>query len=377
MINKWYFCLSEASIDRAHHGWREMVFAAVNSARIHTNLKPILLFDGEENEFLDSLRKKGVEVIFHRVKFYDALVERNKTSPGYASIASGAFLRVEIPLIEKEDDYVLYTDCDVLFMKDLPNFDKYPEYFSCAPQTSKTDYLNDANSGVLVINVKNMRESYPEFAKFIVKNLYEGWPGCDQENYRRFYTGKWDNLPLEMNWKPYWGENANISILHWHGPKPEIILDKIIDPSIKLYPSWEGLYSRNTSAYHYFFERWDRYTVQSLKYCYEKKSRICGFVDSIIFEKENAILTGWSYLLGNHNNVNIKVSINGQDQKIKSIDTMLRPDVQKAIEGAGLNSGFRITFAASQIKGNIKVIADTNSEGYRVKETLNSNKAIL
>ena len=63
MINKWYFCLSEASIDRAHHGWREMVFAAVNSARIHTNLKPILLFDGEENEFVDALRKKGVEII--------------------------------------------------------------------------------------------------------------------------------------------------------------------------------------------------------------------------------------------------------------------------------------------------------------------------
>lgn len=139
-----------------------------------------MLFDGEENEFIDTLRKKGVEVIFHRVNSMMLSLSVIKTSPGYSSIASGAFSSVEIPLIEKEDDYVLYTDCDVLFMSDLPVLDVYPEYFSCAPQTSKTDYLNDANSGVLVINVNKMRESYSEFSEFIVNNLHAGWPGCDQ-----------------------------------------------------------------------------------------------------------------------------------------------------------------------------------------------------
>lgn len=377
MINKWYFCLSESSIDRAHHGWREMVFAAVNSARVHTNLKPILLFDGEDNEFIDALRKKGVEVIFHRVKFYDALAERDKINPGYSSIASGAFLRVEIPLIEKEDDYVLYTDCDVLFMKDLPEFDTYPEYFSCAPQTSKTDYINDANSGVLIINVKNMRDSYSEFSRFIVNNLYAGWPGCDQENYRRFYTGKWNNLPLEMNWKPYWGDNSNISILHWHGPKPEVILDKIIDSAFKLYPAWEDLYSRNVSAYRFFFERWDRYTVQSLKACYEKNSNISGFVDSIAIDSGHVSLTGWSYLLGNYNDVHFKVSINGVEKEIKSIQRIPRPDVQKAINTAGLNCGFKISLNNLDAKGNVNIIALASAEGHKIKEVLNSNTVRL
>lgn len=376
MINKWYFCLSEASIDRAHHGWREMVYAAVNSARIHTNLKPILVFDGEENEFIDTLRKKGVEVIFHRVKFYDALVERDRTSPGYASIASGAFLRVEIPLIEQEDDYVLYTDCDVLFMQDLPTFNIYPEYFSCAPQTSKTDYLNDANSGVLVINVKKMRDTYPAFAEFIVNNLNAGWPGCDQENYRRFYAGKWDNLPLEMNWKPYWGENNNINILHWHGPKPEIILDKIIEPELTLYPAWESLYSRNKNAYQYFFERWDRYTVQSLKACYEKNSKICGFVDSVSVNGESVILTGWSYLLGNNTKANVKVTINGKEKEIKSIENTLRPDVQKAFNSAAINSGFTIKIDNPQVKGNINIVVESFDNGHKIKEHINSNKAL-
>lgn len=376
MINKWYFCLSEASIDRAHHGWREMVFAAVNSARIHTNLKPILLFDGEENEFVDALRKKGVEIIFHRVKFYDALVEREKTSPGYASIASGAFLRVEIPLIEKEDDFVLYTDCDVLFMQDLPKFDEYPEYFSCAPQTSKTDYINDANSGVLILNVKNMRDSYPAFAKFIVNNLNAGWPGCDQENYRRFYAGKWDNLPLEMNWKPYWGENNNINILHWHGPKPEIILEKIIDANLKLYPAWEDLYSRNKIAYHYFFERWDRYTVQSLKACYENNSKICGFVDTLSYDNESVILTGWSYLFGKNKEVNIKVIINGQEKQINSIECLKRPDVQKAFNSAGIDSGFKIRIANPNMKGKISVIFELFENDRKIKEKINCNKVL-
>jgi hypothetical protein len=30
----------------------------------------------------------------------------------------------------------------------------------------------------------------------------------------------WDDLPLELNWKTYWGLNRDAAILHFHGPKP-------------------------------------------------------------------------------------------------------------------------------------------------------------
>ena len=42
----------------------------------------------------------------------------------------------------------------------------------------------------------------------------------DQHAYREHYRGRWDQLPVEMNWKPYWGRNAAAQIVHFHGPKP-------------------------------------------------------------------------------------------------------------------------------------------------------------
>lgn len=302
MIKKWYFCLSESSMSRAHHGWSDMVIAAVNSAIKNTNLKPYLLFDGEESPFLDILREKGVTVIKHRVGFYDALKEREKSSPGYLSIASGAFLRTEIPLVEQEDEYVLYTDCDVVFLKNPELKDCKPKFFACAPQQSKTDYLNDANSGVLVINVKKMRETYKEFSSFIVANLFAGWPGCDQENYRRFYRGKWDNLPLSMNWKPYWGLENAIDILHWHGPKPEAIFNKIKKTETKLPEAWEILYSYNKDAYTHFLNLWNEYVDVDFK------MKTHGHIDSL--SKKG--LAGWVlYQFNQDEPVELNFYVNG------------------------------------------------------------------
>ena len=34
------------------------------------------------------------------------------------------------------------------------------------------------------------------------------------------YGPRWDRLRPELNWKPYWGENADAKIIHFHGPKP-------------------------------------------------------------------------------------------------------------------------------------------------------------
>lgn len=283
-IRKWYFCLSESSIDRAHHGWRDLIIAAINSARKNTELEPILLFDGGENPFLDCLREKGVKIIKHRVSFYDALEEREKTQPGYLAIASGAFLRTEIPLIENEDDFVLYTDCDVTFQRNPDCLDMRPEYFACAPQQSMTDYIDDANTGVLIINVKKMRETFPAFSEFIRANIFSGWPGCDQENYRRFYYGKWEKLPLTMNWKPYWGNSDAAEIVHWHGPKPEAISEKIKNPEKELYHAWEVLYGRNKSAYEKFLLDWNLY-IDPLG-----ADKIIGHID--VFNRKKII--GWA-----------------------------------------------------------------------------------
>ena len=250
---KWYFSLSEASIDRPDHGWRDLIRTAIRSARQNTTLTPCMLYDGKEGSFTTELRAMGVTIIRHRVAFYDKLAERG---PGYLAIASGAFLRVEIPEIEHQDTTVLYTDCDVMFRSD-PSFKPLHACFASAPQTSLDDYKNDMNTGVMLMNLPSMRADLPRFKEFIIKNLNEGWPGCDQENYRRFYAGRWDQLPSCFNWKPYWGTNSDSVITHWHGPKPMLIRKLLAGRNLVTNPDWRRLYDDAPASYQAALAEWD------------------------------------------------------------------------------------------------------------------------
>jgi len=254
---KWYFSLSESSINRPEHGWRALVRTAVASAVKNTTLQPHMLYDGEESDFTAELRGMGVTVIPYRVSFYDALVNISpQKTVDYIGIATGVFPRVEIPIIEQDDDIVLFTDCDVIFRRDIEIAGK-PTFFAGAPQTSKTDYEGDLNAGVMLMNVKALRETLPDFTKFIVDNLGSGWPGCDQENYRRFYKGKWDKLPLTANWKPYWGVSDDASIVHWHGPKPVLVRKLLRNPNMATVADWSRLFELAPDAYRTWLADWD------------------------------------------------------------------------------------------------------------------------
>jgi hypothetical protein len=258
-VLKWYFSLSRTSIDRPEHGWRDLIRVAVKSARLNTTLQPHMLYDGEETPFIVELRAAGVTVIQRRVSFHEALARRG---PGYASIASGAFLRVELPEVEHADELVLYTDCDVSFRSD-PVFDSKPELFAAAPQTSRTDYIWDMNTGVMLINVPALRSSLPAFRQFIVSHIHDGWPGCDQENYRRFYAGRWQPLDARFNWKPYWGSNPEAVILHWHGPKPLAARKMLQDPETPTDPAWRSLFNSSEQGYRDALAEWDRICAQT------------------------------------------------------------------------------------------------------------------
>jgi hypothetical protein len=98
-------------------------------------------------------------------------------------------------------------------------------YFSVAPEFTIGDYEH-MNTGAMLINVRPLRESLPEFRRFIIDNMEtlrtDSW---DQSAYRRFYRSPegvrlWDELPAPLNWKPYWGDYSTAKIIHFHGPKP-------------------------------------------------------------------------------------------------------------------------------------------------------------
>jgi hypothetical protein len=103
-------------------------------------------------------------------------------------------------LIEADDDYVLYTDCDVMF-PDVPPAPSCEEPFAIAPETEPD--APPGNTGVVLMNVRALRDSFPEFRQFIVSNL-DKFVAFDPTAYQMFYYGQFRTLKPELNWRPYW-----------------------------------------------------------------------------------------------------------------------------------------------------------------------------
>lgn len=244
---KWYFACNDKSPD-----FFPLIKAAVNSAMKNTDLELHFIYDGEENELTQWLKEHRVKIIHHRVSFYDALEKHYDAK--MLAIASGAFLRCDIPIIEMEDEFVLYTDCDVLFLKDFKN-NINPKYFACSSQVSKNNFT-DFNTGVMIMNVKELRKSHGQFCNFIVKNL-NILNTFDQTAYQIFYSGKNTHLPIIYNHKPYWGVDEKAVIVHFHGCKPTTFAS---EETLKNLPyTHYQLYKKNPKAYDFYLDLYRNY----------------------------------------------------------------------------------------------------------------------
>ena len=71
---KWFFAITQDTLENdPDHGFIDCIKVAVLSAKKNTNLVPNLIFDGEECKFTQQMRSLGVNVIFHRISFYEKL----------------------------------------------------------------------------------------------------------------------------------------------------------------------------------------------------------------------------------------------------------------------------------------------------------------
>lgn len=226
---KWFFGINEAST--AFDEYAAMIKVAVRTAGERTSLKPHCLYDGSPNQMTLWMESNGVRVLPVKSRFGGLLKEEaaRKGNPEIERTGSGAFLRVEIVSLPDLGDRerVVYTDCDVMFEADPVEYLRSSpcDLFSVAPESDANNYLY-MNSGVMLMNIGRLRNSFKAFTKFIEDQLSslvtQAW---DQTAYNLFYAGQWNRLPLEMNWKPYWGENDNAVVIHFHGPKPTKIKD--------------------------------------------------------------------------------------------------------------------------------------------------------
>lgn len=216
---KWFSAINQED-KNAFNTYIQYYTKAVKSSKINSPcLDPYLILDGEEDDNIKNLKDNyGVTVIHHRLTFYDKLKAYYKGD----TTASGAYLRCDLPIILKNnnitDDYVLYTDNDVLFLNDVSGLlELTPKFFNISSEFSK-DYL-DVNSGVMWINTKSMIEVYDDFIDFIVKN-FKHFKVYDQDAIKIYFDEDKEILDYSYNYKPYWGGVRNIRILHFHGPKP-------------------------------------------------------------------------------------------------------------------------------------------------------------
>lgn len=256
---KWYFCLNDGI------GQFELAQVAVTSALHKTKLTPICIYDGTSQEKIDWLQCKGVEVVKHKVSMRDAIIQN--TVLENQQFRLGAFLRIDIPLFCK-DNYALYTDCDIAFLEDISDLENLtPKYLAVAPDKDPHDW-DCFNNGVMILNINGMRETYYEFTSFIESIMKKRALTGDQDAYRQFYAKKFDKLPREYNWKPYWGKEkaewltgiakreGPIKIVHYHGPKPipsnrgnrKLLDTQLNEYSKEFFAEWAQLYEYYTQA---------------------------------------------------------------------------------------------------------------------------------
>lgn len=250
-----FFALNEAST--SFWDYANLVQVAVHSARTHTKLQPVCLYDGADNALTDWLERAGVTIIRRRTFLHEWVTE-------LAPIPRGAYLRLEIPEVCREqgwdDSHVLYTDCDVVFLRDPQPLlvPITPEFFAAAPEGDQTDFAH-FNSGVMWINIAGLAAEQSALRDTIRTHLAEAIaPPYDQAALQRHFAGRATPLPLELNWKPYWGTNADAAILHFHGPKP---FQKYLALNQRL-PS--GIAQWTGSTYYEACRLWDALLIDAL-----------------------------------------------------------------------------------------------------------------
>lgn len=215
---KWFFGYYQGSRDQTYE---HMLRVAVTTAVRVANLEPCMLYDGEPSSLTAWVESMGGRVFPLRTTLLPML--ERVLDAERVRIARGTFLRVHMPEVFEAagitDRFVLYTDCDVMFLRDVASLRALKATcFAAAPEKTPWDY-SYCNAGVMWLNTRYFRETYQEFLAFIDRRFDASW-AYDQNAYNLFYARRWAQLSPDYNWKPYWGAHADAVLVHFHGPKP-------------------------------------------------------------------------------------------------------------------------------------------------------------
>ena len=241
--------------------------AAVRSARANTSLDIAVMYDGDAPEFLDFLAAHDVRCIQQRFSladdptFWPDPPDRLSFRRNDRAIC-GAFMPFDVPGLFLEEDYILYTDTDVIFKRDPASLLQVerPEFIagvsygksSCWPVGPAPQSRPYINTGVLVINVQAWVQ---EFDALVDTSKRFEWGRTGREWNEGIINQHFDKrikfLRRTFNWRPWMGVFEAAPIVHYHGARPEHLTEYlewgIESPDL---PSWaRGLWQAGGSGY--------------------------------------------------------------------------------------------------------------------------------
>jgi hypothetical protein len=260
---------------------------AVQSAKMNTNLVPICLMYGKRSPLVDWMESKGVFVISHTPVWISKMTQASyyfskniKQGHLFASTSAmiSTFLRIDIPKLGLSDPFVLYTDTDVMFLKDmtLKDFEEpgqgLPEYFCIGTEDDMIlDNLDGkpyGNAGVMLLNLNNLMKTYDTFMKYTFSSkaikdglYYKGYGPGDQGAYAGFYSGKFKIVKYPtFNWKAYWPTNETAKLIHFHGPKPYHYKEFLTTKTLKKFKIFQSLLEKHCNDHEGCYQNLALYT---------------------------------------------------------------------------------------------------------------------
>jgi len=270
---KCYFALSDDVSNNDVYYW--MFVATLNSAKKNTKLDLHCLFDFrktnveniEDDRIFQLLKKYEVNIHLVTIDFEDYLLKvytdeyLKKCNVTKSSLYS-RFLRFMIPDVEKDDEYVLYADTDVLFLKEitLEDFSFLPKTVSVCPEFENSYNYTNFNAGIMLINIASYKSAKMELCNLLKNEIRAKIECCDQGYLNELYQDNFEKLPNIYNWKPYWGINDDAIIVHLHGLKPRVDFS---DVECRFIPFVSQLMYENPDAkygWFYYFNLFATYT---------------------------------------------------------------------------------------------------------------------
>ncbi|WP_250529154.1 glycosyltransferase [Caballeronia sp. ATUFL_F1_KS4A] len=208
-----FFCIDDIGMTREVGQW---LLVSIKSVLTNTSCTPMVLYCGTSEDAMQRLRDAGAKVKACRSR-WAAEIEQGRSTRAFPLHMEGALMRYDIAQLECGDEYVMYADCDTYFFRQ-PQLDLTSVETVGACVTSRTNGNSHFNSGVILFQTSNYLKQSEVFFRFIESTLGNWLPSSvDEMMFNEYFGTSIVELPAEVNWRPFFGFNPNVDVVHFHG----------------------------------------------------------------------------------------------------------------------------------------------------------------